>query len=143
MSASQVIISLSGIIYPTLSEKMLTLYGFRGKYYKGKILEIYYNSFVFVLGAAAITGALSLHSIVGMALMHPVKWHAKKPEEVRAERAREKEQKVVRELATSNRRSTIDVIHLSFKTKWSSLRSLKEESGTEMPLLIENLKVTN
>lgn len=141
MSASQVIIALGGIIYPTLSEKMLALYGFRGKYYKGKILEIYYNSFVFMLGAAAIIGALSLHSIVGMTLMHPVEWHAKKPEEVHAERAREREQKIFRELATTNRRSTIDVIHLSSKTKWSSLRSLKEENSTEMPL-IENLKVT-
>lgn len=75
-------------------------------------------------------------------MMHPVEWHAKNPEEVRAEREREKEQKVFRELVLSNRRSTIDVIHSSSKAKWSSLRSLKEERDTETPLLIEALKVT-
>lgn len=96
-----------------------------------------------MLGTAAIVGALSLNSIVGMIMMHPVEWHAKNPEVVRAERAREKEQKVFRELALSNRRSTIDVIHSSSKAKWSSLRSLKEERGAETPLLIEALKVTN
>lgn len=94
------------------------------------------------LGTAAIVGALSLNSVVGMTMMHPVEWHAKNPEEVRAERAREKEQKVIRELTLSNRRSTIDVIHSSSKAKWSSLRSLKEERGAETPLLIEALKVT-
>lgn len=31
MSAAQVIIALGGIIYPTLTEKMMALYGFRGK----------------------------------------------------------------------------------------------------------------
>ncbi|KAL0121794.1 hypothetical protein PUN28_006927 [Cardiocondyla obscurior] len=120
MYASQVIIALGGIIYPMLCEKMLPFYGFRG--------------------TAAIIGALSLNSIVGMTLMHPVEWHAKNPEEVRAERAREREQKFFRELALSNRRSTIDVIHSSSKTKWSSLRSLKDERSTETPLLIEALK---
>lgn len=34
MSAAQVIIGLGGIIYPTLIEKMMTLYGFRGKILK-------------------------------------------------------------------------------------------------------------
>lgn len=146
MYASQVIIALGGIVYPTLCGKMLPVFGFRGKCHEGKVLDIYYNSLLFVilvyLGTAAIIGALSLHSIVGMTMMHPVEWHAKNPEEVRAERAREREQKVFRELALVNRRSTIDVIHLSSKTKWSSLRSLKEERGTETPLLIEALKVT-
>lgn len=75
-----------------------------------------------------------------MTLMHPVEWHAKKMDDVRAEKAREKEQRFQR-LALSNRRSTIDVIHISSKTKSSSLHSLKEESGTEVPLLIETLKV--
>ncbi|KAL6440488.1 hypothetical protein ACFW04_003187 [Cataglyphis niger] len=119
MSAAQVIIALGGIIYPTLTEKMMALYGFRG--------------------TAAIMGAISLNSIVGMTLMHPVEWHAKKVNDVRAEKAREKEQRF-KKLALSNRRSTIDVIHISSKTKSSSLHSLKEESGTEVPLLIETLK---
>ncbi|XP_011156587.2 monocarboxylate transporter 9 [Solenopsis invicta] len=120
MYASQVIIALGGIVYPMLCEKMLLLYGFRG--------------------TAAIIGAVSLNSVAGMTMMHPVAWHAKKPEDVRAERAREKEQKFCREFALSNRRSTFDVIHLSSKTKWSSLRSLKEGKDPEMPLLSETLK---
>ncbi|KAM0731975.1 Monocarboxylate transporter 9 [Formica fusca] len=119
MSAAQVIIALGGIIYPTLTEKMMTLYGFRG--------------------TAAIMGAISLNGIVGMTLMHPVEWHAKKVDDVRAEKARKKEQRF-QGLALSNRRSTIDDIHISSKTKWSSLHSLKKESGTEVPLLIETLK---
>lgn len=86
-------------------------------------------------------GALSLNSIVGMSVMHPVEWHAKKPEEVRAERAREQEEKL-QEMTLSNRRSTIDVIHVSSKTRWSSLYSLKEDNGTEAPLLTETLKVS-
>lgn len=77
-----------------------------------------------------------------MIMMHPVEWHAKKPEEVRAQKAREKKQKNFRELALSNRRSTFDGVHLASKTKWSSLRSLKDERSTEMPLLIKNFKVT-
>jgi len=68
-----------------------------------------------------------------------MKWHAKKLEEVRAEKAREKEQKIFRELTLSNRRSTINP--LSFKTKWSNLRNLKKERGTEMSLLNKNFKV--
>ncbi|XP_011862364.1 PREDICTED: monocarboxylate transporter 9 [Vollenhovia emeryi] len=120
MYASQVIIALGGIIYPMLCDKLLPLYGFRG--------------------TAAIVGALSLNSLVGMTMMHPVQWHAKSVEEVRAERAREKGQKVFQDSALSNRRSTIDVIHSSSKVKWCSLRSLKEERGTEMPLLTEALK---
>ncbi|XP_018371004.1 PREDICTED: monocarboxylate transporter 9-like [Trachymyrmex cornetzi] len=122
MYASQVIIGLGGIIFPTLCEKMLPIYGFRG--------------------TAAIIGALSLNSVVGMIMMHPVEWHAKKLEDVRAEKAREKEQKISQELALSNRRSTIDVVHLSFKTKWNSLCSLKEGRGSEMPLLIETVKAS-
>jgi len=94
-----------------------------------------------VLGTTAIIGALNLNSVVGMTMMHPVEWHAKKPKEIYAEKAREKEQKIFQELKQSNRHSTMDVI-LSSKTKWSSLRSLKEDKGTEMPLLNETLKVT-
>ncbi|XP_011639060.1 monocarboxylate transporter 9 isoform X1 [Pogonomyrmex barbatus] len=118
MSASQIVIGLGSIVYPMLCGWLLTEYGFRG--------------------TAAIVGGISLHSIVGMSLMHPVEWHAKKPEEVRAERAHEKKQRMFR--AMSNRRSTIAVIHVSSKTKCSSLLSLKEEN--EMPLLIENSKLS-
>lgn len=32
MSATQVIIGLGGIIYPIAIERMMTAYGFRGKY---------------------------------------------------------------------------------------------------------------
>ncbi|EFN67211.1 Monocarboxylate transporter 9 [Camponotus floridanus] len=119
MSAAQVIIGLGGIIYPTLTEKLMALYGFRG--------------------TAAIMGAISLNSIVGMTLMHPVEWHFKTLDDVRAEKARIKQHRF-QELSLSNRRSTIDVIHISSKTKWSSLHSLKEENGAEMPLLNEMLK---
>ncbi|KAG5336372.1 MOT9 protein, partial [Acromyrmex charruanus] len=122
MYASQVIIGLGGIIFPTLCEKMLPIYGFRG--------------------TAAIIGALSLHSVVGMIMMHPVEWHAKKLEDVRAEKAREKRQNISQELALSNRRSTIDTVHLSLKTKWNSLCSLKEGRSSEMPLLTETVKVS-
>ncbi|KAG5332273.1 MOT9 protein, partial [Acromyrmex heyeri] len=122
MYASQVIIGLGGIIFPTLCEKMLPIYGFRG--------------------TAAIIGALSLHSVIGMIMMHPVEWHAKKLEDVRAEKAREKRQNISQELALSNRRSTIDTVHLSLKTKWNSLCSLKEGRSSEMPLLTETVKVS-
>ncbi|XP_032664414.1 monocarboxylate transporter 9-like [Odontomachus brunneus] len=121
MSASQVVIALGGIIYPMLTEKMMMSYGFRG--------------------TAAIMGALSLNSVVGMTLMHPVEWHARKPKEVLAERARARQEKYREHyLALSKRRSTIDVIYASSKARWSSLRSLKEENCKEMSLLIENLK---
>ncbi|XP_014487641.1 PREDICTED: monocarboxylate transporter 9-like [Dinoponera quadriceps] len=118
LSAAQVIIALGGIVYPILIEKMMTSYGFRG--------------------TAAIMGALSLNSVIGMTLMHPVEWHTKKPEDVLAERARAREEKRrERCLALPNRRSTIDVIHVSSKAKWCSLRSLKEESDKEMSLLVK------
>lgn len=94
-------------------------------------------------GTAAIMGALSFNSVVGMIMMHPVKWHAKKPEQVLVERALAREKKYREHfLALSNRRSTIDKINVSSKTKWSSLHSLKEESDKEVLLLIESLKVT-
>jgi len=90
-----------------------------------------------VLGTTAIIGALNLNSVVdndasrGMA--------RQKARRGLCEKAREKKQKVFQELKLSNRRSTIN---LSSKTKWSSLRSLKEDRGTGMPLLNETLKVT-
>ncbi|XP_011258036.2 monocarboxylate transporter 9 isoform X1 [Camponotus floridanus] len=113
------IIGLGGIIYFTSVVKMMTLYGFRG--------------------TIAIMGAISLNSIVGMLLMHPTEWHVKKLDDVRAEKARIKQYRF-QELALSNRRSTIDVIHTSSKTKWNSLHSLKEECDAEMPLLNKTLK---
>jgi len=144
MSAAQVIIALGGIIYPTLTEKMMALYGFRGKRFSKRKISgnIIANRTCCISssGTAAIMGALSLNSIVGMSLMHPVEWHAKRPEDVRAERMRRKERKF-QHLALSNRRSTIDVIRVSSIVRWSSLRSLKEDNGTEVPLLVENLKV--
>lgn len=81
-------------------------------------------------------GAISLNGFVGMTLMHPVQWHVRNIDDVRAEKAREKKQRL-EEVAVTNHHSTIHS-----KTKWSSLQSLKEESGTDMPLLTEKLKVT-
>lgn len=120
MSGAQAIIGMGGIVYPILIEKMMSMYGFRG--------------------TAALTGALSLNCIAGMTMMHPVEWHTRDPAEVRAERAREADERRSRGLAISNRRSTIDVLHVSLKTRWSSLRSLKEESSKQIPLLVETLK---
>jgi len=143
MSAAQVIIALGGIIYPTLIERMMALYGFRGKRFSK--MEISRNVITNPRrlppsGTTAIIGALSLNSIVGMSVMHPVEWHAKRPEDIRAERAHRKERKF-QHLALSNRRSTIDVIRVSSMIRWSSLRSLKENNSTEVPLLVESLKV--
>lgn len=84
---------------------------------------------------------MSLNCIVGMTMMHPVEWHAKKPEDVRAERARQREIQKLCGIAVSNRCST-DITHLPAKTRWSSLTSLKNESGKQIPLLIESLQVS-
>ncbi|XP_076648257.1 uncharacterized protein LOC143356442 [Halictus rubicundus] len=121
MSAAQVIIGLGGIVYPIVIEKLMTVYGFRG--------------------TALITGAMSSNCIVGMTMMHPVEWHTRKPEEVRAERAREREERKLCGVTSVNRRS-IDIGHFSTpaKTRWSSLTSLKGDGGKQIPLLIETLK---
>ncbi|XP_060811731.1 monocarboxylate transporter 9 isoform X1 [Bombus pascuorum] len=119
MSGAQVIIGLGGIAYPICIEKMMRMYGFRG--------------------TALMTGAMSLNCIVGMTMMHPVEWHAKKPEEVRAEKMREKEERKLRGIVFSNRRYS-EVIRTPAKTRWSSLTSLKGESGKQVQLLIETLK---
>ncbi|XP_071879154.1 uncharacterized protein isoform X2 [Bombus fervidus] len=119
MSGAQVIISLGAIAYPICIEKMMRIYGFRG--------------------TALMTGAMSLNCIVGMTMMHPVEWHAKKPEEVRAEKMREREERKLRGIVFSNRRYS-EVIRTPAKTRWSSLTSLKGESGKQVPLLIGALK---
>ncbi|XP_033361257.1 uncharacterized protein LOC117239643 [Bombus vosnesenskii] len=119
MSAAQVIVGLGGIAYPICIEKMMRMYGFRG--------------------TALMTGAMSLNCIVGMTMMHPVEWHAKKPEEVRVEKMREREERKLRGIVFSNRRYS-EVIRTPAKTRWSSLTSLKGESGKQVPLLIETLK---
>ncbi|XP_066583497.1 monocarboxylate transporter 7 [Prorops nasuta] len=117
MSASQVIIGLGAIVYPIGIERLMNLYGFRG--------------------TAALTGAVSLNCIVAMTLMHPVEWHSKKSSEIPGEKI-----EVIGERPMSDRRSTIDVIRDSSKTKWSSLRSLKDDGGKDVPLLIEALMVS-
>ncbi|XP_043508104.1 monocarboxylate transporter 9 isoform X2 [Frieseomelitta varia] len=119
MSVAQVVVGLGGIAYPICVEKMMRMYGFRG--------------------TALMTGAMSLNCIVGMTMMHPVEWHARKPEEVRAERQREKEERKLRGIVFSDRRYS-DVVRTPAKTRWSSLTSLKDESGKQVPLLIETLK---
>ncbi|XP_078045875.1 uncharacterized protein LOC144474656 [Augochlora pura] len=121
MSAAQVIIALGGIVYPILIEKLMTAYGFRG--------------------TALITGAMSSNCIVGMTMMHPVEWHTRNPKDVRAERAREREERKLCGVVSVNRRS-IDICHFSIsaKTRCSSLTSLKGDGGKQIPLLIETLK---
>lgn len=92
-----------------------------------------------------MTGALSLNSIVGMSLMHPVEWHAKDLTEIRAEKRRERKEKKLKEKLINgkfNDGQTIDNTNAPPKARWSSLRSLKDEHvGKEVPLLIETLKV--
>ncbi|XP_076243826.1 uncharacterized protein LOC143185023 [Calliopsis andreniformis] len=117
MSAAQVIVGMGGIAYPICIEKLMKAYGFRG--------------------TALITGAMSLHCIVGMTMMHPVEWHAKKPEEVREERARQRRERLY---SLSSNHCANDFTHAPPKTRWSSLTSLKHESGKHVPLLIETLK---
>ncbi|CAK9813605.1 Monocarboxylate transporter 1 [Anthophora plagiata] len=119
MSAAQVIVGLGGIAYPICIEKMMKMYGFRG--------------------TALMTGAMSMNCIIGMSMMHPVEWHVKKPEEVRAERERQREERKLHGIVVSHRRCS-DIIRIPTKTRWSSLTSLKGESGKQVPLLIETLK---
>ncbi|CAL7935050.1 unnamed protein product [Xylocopa violacea] len=119
MCAAQVIVGLGGIAYPIWIERMMKAYGFRG--------------------TALTTGAMGMNCIVGMTMMHPVEWHARKPEEVRAERAREKEERMFRGIVLSDRRYS-EVLRAPARTRWSSLTSLKGESGKQVPLLIETLK---
>ncbi|XP_043791243.1 uncharacterized protein LOC122714179 [Apis laboriosa] len=120
MSAAQVIVGLGGIAYPICIEKMMRMYGFRG--------------------TALMTGAMSLNSIVGMTMMHPVEWHARKPEDVRAEKRRAKEEWKLRGVIPASDRRYSDFITAPVKTRCSSLTSLKDESGKQVPLLIETLK---
>lgn len=120
MSAAQVIIGLGGIAYPICIDKMMKMYGFRG--------------------TALMTGAMSLNSIVGMTMMHPVEWHARKPEDVRAEKRRAKEEWKLRGVIPASDRRYSDFITAPVKTRCSSLTSLKDESGKQVPLLIETLK---
>ncbi|XP_053971487.1 uncharacterized protein LOC128872631 [Hylaeus volcanicus] len=119
MSVAQVIIGLGGIAYPVCIERLMRVYGFRG--------------------TALMTGAMSLNCIVGMTMMHPVEWHLKKPEQVRAERARQREERKLCGIAALSRRSS-EVTHVPTKTRWSSLTSLKDERGKHLPLLVETLK---
>ncbi|KYM98167.1 hypothetical protein ALC62_11158, partial [Cyphomyrmex costatus] len=67
----QIIIALSGIIY-LICEKMLPIYDFRG--------------------IGAIIGALNLHSVVRMIMMHPMEYHVKKFEQLHLEKKYSKRQ---------------------------------------------------
>lgn len=91
-------------------------------------------------GTALMTGAMSLNSIVGMTMMHPVEWHARKSEDVRAEKRRAKEEWKLRGVIPDRRYS--DFTTAPVKTRCSSLTSLKDESVKQVPLLIETLKVS-
>lgn len=57
MSLAQTIIGLVTMIYPILIQKLLEMYGFRG--------------------TIALIAVINTHALVGMLLMHPVKWHMK------------------------------------------------------------------
>ncbi|KAK0079471.1 hypothetical protein PV325_001217 [Microctonus aethiopoides] len=134
MSAAQIIIGLGGIVYPIMIEKMMSAYGFRA--------------------TAALIGALSLNSIVGMMMMHPVQWHLKDPNEVREKRRQLNESKLKLSkqlsnqnnknhiIATTDRRSTIHGTQniMNEPNRWCSLGNLKEDMGHEQPLLIAALK---
>lgn len=136
------IVGLGGIAYPICIEKMMRMYGFRGKCENCSRFNT-----MFVLcdlrgGTALMTGAMSLNSIVGMTMMHPVEWHARKPEDVRAEKRRAKEEWKLRGVIPASDRRYSDFTTAPVKTRCSSLTSLKDESGKQVPLLIETLKVS-
>lgn len=57
MSIAQALIGVGSMIYPILMQFLIETYGFRG--------------------SMAILAAINSHSIVGMMVMHPVKWHYK------------------------------------------------------------------
>ncbi|XP_034952014.1 uncharacterized protein [Chelonus insularis] len=118
MGAAQVIIGIGGIVYPLLVEKMMSAYGFRG--------------------TAALIGAMSLNSIVGMMMMHPVEWHIRDPNEVLKEKRKQNVKKELQDLSSklsynptslmnsSDRRSTIHVMrNFTELNRWDSLGSLK------------------
>lgn len=55
MSISQTLIGLGTMIYPIMIQILMDTYGFRG--------------------CMAIVAAVNGHAILGMLMMHPVKWH--------------------------------------------------------------------
>ncbi|XP_053598558.1 uncharacterized protein LOC103570511 [Microplitis demolitor] len=130
MSAAQVIIGLGGIVYPMIIKQMMVNYGFRG--------------------TAALIGALSLNTIVGMMMMHPVEWHLRDPNEVLEERRQLKAKNSllvhsnlakVKMIGSDSRRATIHGTQDFMEpTRWSSLRNIKDDPQSQEPLLILNSK---
>ncbi|XP_029173610.1 uncharacterized protein LOC114942420 [Nylanderia fulva] len=114
MSVAQVFIALGGIIYPKLIGKLKIVYDFRG--------------------TAAIIGAISLNGIIGMALMHPVERHLKNIDVVRAEKAREKEEKCQELALSSQRHSTISGIESEINERSESV-SMRENLTRRMSTL--------
>ncbi|XP_063989093.1 monocarboxylate transporter 5-like [Diachasmimorpha longicaudata] len=132
MSAAQVVVGIGSIVYPIWIGRMMETYGFRG--------------------TAALVGGMSLNSILGMMLMHPVEWHLRDPQEVREERRQRRAENFSHDSGISDkfnhsmvkdRRCTLGDINLSLETgRWYSLENLRcKESGQHhSSILIETLK---
>lgn len=96
-------------------------------------------------------GALSLNTIVGMMMMHPVEWHLRDPNEVLEERRQLKAKNSllvhsnlakVKMIGSDSRRATIHGTQDFMEpTRWSSLRNIKDDPQSQEPLLILNSKV--
>ncbi|KAL7307177.1 monocarboxylate transporter 5 [Trichogramma pretiosum] len=124
MGISQVIVGAGYIVYPIIIEVMLEEYGFRG--------------------TSAITGALSLHCIAGMALMiPPPNWKIKKPyKEIDklSEKTAETE-KLLEPIKTSS--GSREVKKLKREEKWYSSRSLQEDDQIAIPEMEEKNRVSS
>lgn len=57
MSIAQALIGVGSMIYPIMMQFLIEKYGFRG--------------------SMAILAAINSHSLLGMMVMHPVRWHYK------------------------------------------------------------------
>ncbi|XP_015114494.1 uncharacterized protein LOC107039412 [Diachasma alloeum] len=130
MSASQIIMSLFGVLYPIIVGEMIQVFGFRG--------------------TIALAGAISFHSVFGMLLMHPVEWYLRDPKEVLAERratirrtlSQEKSamSDTSKDVEMNAQDSMIKEKKLNVEhSRWSSLGNLRESSGYHT-LLTETLK---
>ncbi|XP_063989092.1 uncharacterized protein LOC135168638 [Diachasmimorpha longicaudata] len=130
MSASQIIMSLFGVLYPIMIGEMMPVFGYRG--------------------TIALAGAISFHSVFGMMLMHPVEWYLRDPNEVLAERRAEMRKKSShektpvressRDIEINAKASMIDEKKLSTEhSRWSSLGNLPEGSRNHT-VLADTLK---
>ncbi|XP_011313812.1 uncharacterized protein [Fopius arisanus] len=126
-SATQIIMSLFGVLYPIMIGEMMKAFGYRG--------------------TVALIGALSLNSIFGMLLMHPVEQYLKNPKDVIAARRAKNHRKLSQakmKIGDSSQDIRIKTpINNETKlnmepSRWSSLGNLEE--GSHLALLSETLK---